>query len=276
MLTTMVPAARTTASGIAAIGFPPSPDAFTYPSLGGGDGWFTKPVLLVVLSVVIVGVFFAVAARPAAIVPGKLQFFGESAYGFVRNSIARDLLGSKDFRTWTPFLFTLFFFVLVNNVFGIVPFLQFPTMSRVGIPYGLAALVWVLYIAVGIRRKGPWGYLKATVVPPNVPWYLLIILVPLEFLSNLIVRPVTLSLRLFANMFAGHLLLLVFTIGGEVLVFEHDGGALGRIGYGAVGVLSWVMAILFTFFEALIEVLQAYIFTLLAGVYIAGSLSDEH
>jgi F-type H+-transporting ATPase subunit a len=195
---------------------------------------------------------------------------GEEAYGFVRNSMGRDIIGSHDFMRFVPYLFALFFFILVNNVFATIPGIQFPTFSRSGMVYGLALLSWVIYNAVGIKKHGFVGYLKHQSVPAGVGGPILLLLVPLEFLSNIVVRPVTLALRLFANMFAGHLLLILFALGGEYLVMEM------AIQYAPVGILAWLLFIAIAFLELLVQFLQAYVFVLLNAMYISGAVSDEH
>ena len=140
---------------------PPGPGDFNLPPIGGGHETFdflgqthyigvTKPMLQLVLAAVLVFGFFVVAARKRAMVPGRMQFVGEEAYGFIRNSVGRDIIGSHDFMRFVPYLFTLFFFILVNNLFATIPFIQFPTLSRAGMVYGLAAMSWVGYNAVGI------------------------------------------------------------------------------------------------------------------------------
>jgi F-type H+-transporting ATPase subunit a len=203
-------------------------------------------------------------------VPGRLQFAGESAYGFVRNSVARDIIGSADFMRFVPYLVTVFFFLLLNNLFGSIPFIQFPTFSRAGMVYGLAALSWVIYNYVGIRKHGFVGYLKLQCVPAGITGPILGLLVPLEFMSNLVVRPVTLALRLFANMFAGHILILLFALGGEYLLVH--GATLIK----PVGLLAWALFIAISFLELLVQFLQAYVFVLLNAMYISGALADEH
>lgn len=185
---------------------PPGPESVIFPPIVGG---ITKPMVLLVLSAVIVGAFFWAAIRKPKVVPGKLQFVAESTYDFARNYIGRDMISGKDLRPFIPLLVTVFTFVLVNNVFGFVPFLQLPTMSNPGVPYGIALLVWLVYNAVGTVRHGFLGYLKHQTWPPGVPGWIRPLVTPLEFISNILVRPLTLSLRLFANMFAGHLVLLV-------------------------------------------------------------------
>ena len=147
---------------------PPSTNDFNLPPIFESIEWLTKPVLLVFLSVILVSVFFILSARKAAVVPSKLQFAGESVYAFVRNDLARDVIG-HEFMRFVPYLFTLFTFVLTNNIFGIVPFLQFPTMSRVSFPYVLAVFTFVVFHYVGIRKQGIVKYLKEIMFMPGVP-----------------------------------------------------------------------------------------------------------
>jgi F-type H+-transporting ATPase subunit a len=244
----------------------PGNQDFVFPGIIGG---FTKPMALIVLSVIIVAVFFLVVSRRMSMVPSRSQFSGELAYGFVRDSIARDTIGVEGLR-YAPYLTTLFFFVLVNNIFGVVPFLQFPSMARIGFPAVLALITWLVFNYVGVRRKGIVPYLKEIMFPPGVPGWIAPLVAVLEFVQVLITRPLTLGLRLFANMYAGHLLLLVFILGGSYMLTE---------GTGALPFLSpfaLLMGIVMTVFEALIQVLQAYIFVLLTALYIAGALADEH
>ncbi len=245
---------------------PPSSRDFELPPIFAG---VTKPMVLVLLAAVLVAVFFYVSARRAAVVPGKLQFAGEGVYGFVRNGVARDVIGEHDFLKYVPYLVTLFTFILVNNVFGIVPLIQFPTMSRIAFPTVLAIITWLVFNYIGIRRAGAFRYFKNMMFPPGVPKPVYLLLAPIEFVSTVLVRPLTLALRLFANMFAGHLLLLVFVLGGEHLL--ESGGLLS-----VVSIPAFLLGIVLTFFEFLVQVLQAYIFTLLTALYIAGSLAEEH
>ena len=250
----------------------PGPNTFDFsevPLFEIGGLAVTKPMVQLLIGSAIVFVFFYAAARRATLVPGRLQFAGESAYGMVRNSIGRDIIGSHDFIKYVPYLVTLFFFILVNNAFASIPLIQFPTFSRASMAYALAGLSWVIYNAVGIRKHGFIGYLKLQSVPSGVSPVMYPLLVPLEFFSNILVRPATLALRLFANMFAGHLLLVLFSTGGLFLI-EYGG-----IGYVA-GPLAWVLAIAISFLELLVQFLQAYVFTLLNAMYISGALADEH
>jgi F-type H+-transporting ATPase subunit a len=249
----------------------PGPGIFDLPPVFEiGSVGVTKPMLQLVLAALLIFGFFYMAAKKREMVPGKLQYAGEVSYGFVRNNLGRDIIGSHDFQRFMPYLAALFFFVLINNLFATIPFIEFPTFSRAGMAYALAGLSWVIYNAVGIRKHGLLGYLKLQCVPSGVSPALYPLLVPLEFFSNLVVRPITLALRLFANMFAGHILLVLFSTGGLYLL--QNEGLIGAI----AGPVSWLLAIAVAFLEVLVQFLQAYVFALLNAMYISGALADEH
>ena len=247
---------------------PPSTADFNLPPVFGNNEFTTKPILLVFLSVIMISAFFIISSRKASVVPSKLQFAGESIYGFVRDGLAKEIIG-PEFMKFVPLLFSLFTFILTNNIFGIVPMLQFPTMSHVAFPYVLAMFPFLVFHWVGIRHHGLIKYLKGIAFMPGVPKFAYVLLTPIEIATYFITRPLTLSLRLFANMFAGHLLLLVFILGGDHLI-------RGVIGLKLVAPFSFVLAIVMTFFEFMVQCLQAYIFTLLTALYIGGALVDEH
>jgi len=242
---------------------------FAFPDIIASDGWLTKPMLQIVLSVVVVFLFFFLSARKRSMVPSRFQFAGEGIYGFIRNGVGRDVIG-HGFERFVPYLVTLFAFIYVNNVMGIFPGLHFPTMSRIGFPIVLALFTWAVYNYVGMRKFGVSGYFKNMMFPPGVPKPVYILLAPIEFVSVFLVRPVTLALRLFANMFAGHLLLLVFMLGGAYMLANES------LLLNVLSPFAFVTAIALTFFEALIQLLQAYIFTLLTALYIAGAMAEEH
>jgi len=168
-----------------------------------------------------------------------------------------------------PLLFSMFVLILVNNLFGVIPPFQFPTMGRIGFPIALTAVVYVVYHFIGIRRVGPGAYFK-NLVPGGLPGWIVPFIFFLEVITFFVTRPLTLALRLFGNMFAGHMLLLLFITGGQYMFVN------GGIGLKIAGGGSFILAFVLTVFEILIEFLQAYIFTLLAATYIAGSLADEH
>ena len=249
----------------------PGPQSFdTLPIINGVD-WFTKPVLVSALSVVVILWFFWGASRKSAIVPSKLQFAGELGYNFVRNSIARDAIGSAEYMRFVPYLCGLFFFILLNNIAATVPLVQFPTFSHIGWAYSAAIMTWVIYNGVGIQKHGLWGYFKHQTMPPGVPLWLMPLMIPIEFISNILVRPISLSLRLFANMFAGHILLLVFVLGGEYMILHS-----GSIAIGGVGIITLLMALAIAGLELFVQCIQAYIFVVLTAQYIGSAIADEH
>ncbi len=249
---------------------PPGVHSFDYPPIIPGVEWFTKYVFQAILAVIIILAFWLIMARKQAMVPSKGQYLGETAYFFIRNTIARDMIG-HDYRKYLPLIIALFSFVLVNNLWGVFPLLLLPTPSHVGWAYGLALLVWVIYNGVGIAKYGVFGYLKNTTLPAGVPKAMWPLIIPLEFLSNIIIRPLTLSLRLFANMFAGHLLILVFILGGEFLVLESD-----KIVNNIAGVVAWIFSMAIFTLEIFVQSLQAFIFALLTAQYISSAAAEEH
>ena len=259
-----------------ASGWPPGVHSFdTRPLVpGAGLDWLNNVTFQATLAAVIVIGFWLIVSRNLKVVPGKRQFIGEFLYNMLRNGIARDIIG-PEFRRFLPFLVALFTFILVNNWFGEFFVFMFPTMSKIGYVYALALGSWLLYNGVGIwKSPGPWyvkpfKYLRKMTLPQGVPVWLWWLIIPLEFLSNIIVRPITLTLRLFANMFAGHLVTLVFVVGGTMLL--NSGIPLAIAGGGSV-----LFAFAFLGLELFIGALQAYIFTVLTAQYVASAIAEEH
>ncbi len=248
----------------------PGPNDFDLPGIFSAGSWFTKPVLIVFLMTSLVALFYVLSSRNAKVVPGRLQFAGESLYGFIRNDVALDAIGHEGLR-FAPYLATLFSFIAVNNLAGIIPILQFPATSHIAFPLVLAIISWVIFLYLGIKRHGLVTYFKDMMFPPGIPLPVYVLLAPIELFSTVIVRPITLMLRLTFNMFAGHLVLLLFVLGGEHLLFEY-GGIVGVV----AGSVSIIGSIVLTGFEAFVQLLQAYVFTLLTALYIGGALADEH
>ncbi len=262
----------TTASGchiFSGCGYPaPSINAFFFkPIFSIGAFHFTKPMLLALLSAAIVLIFFWRAFANPQRVPRGAQNLAEMGVLFVRDQILRPQLGKKGDR-YLPFLTALFFFVWVMNIMGIIPLAQFPATSKIAFPLALTLMVWITYITLGIKYQGPLGYFKNMAVPAGAPWWILPLLSPIELLSNLIVRPFTLTIRLFANMLAGHLLLLVFALASWYL-FSASIGLL-------FAATSFVMTIILTGLEVLIQALQAFIFTTLTAFYFADAMETSH
>jgi F-type H+-transporting ATPase subunit a len=256
------------AVGLLASDFPPSVEEFFPPALFGLDGWLTKFTIFAWVAVGVLIIFFLTAYRNPKMVPGKAQWLAESVYGFARDTIATPMIGHEGVK-FAPYFAALFSFILLTNLFGIIPFVQISPNSHIAFPILLAVISYVMFNYLGIRRHGFAKYMKTALVPA-APWYILPLLIPIEFFSTFIVRPITLSVRLFANMFAGHMILLVFTLGGFALV-ESTAWFIKPI-----SVVSWAMAIALTFLEALVILLQAYVFVVLTASYIQGALAEEH
>jgi F-type H+-transporting ATPase subunit a len=249
-------------------GFPaPSLNSFKFPPIFSIGGFhFTKPMLLALIcSGLVVAFFWAAFAKPK-LVPRGAQNLGELGVLFVRDQILRPMMGKRG-DGFLPFLVSLFFFIWVMNLMEIIPLAQFPAMSRIAFPVALMLMVYVTYNFLGIKRQGLAGYFK-NMIPSGVPVGILAILAPVEIAQYIIVRPFTLAVRLFANMFAGHILVSVFTLAAWYLF----GLGIGLL-YSAT---SFVLVIALTAFEMLIQALQAYIFTILTAQYIGGSLEAGH
>jgi F-type H+-transporting ATPase subunit a len=231
-----------------------------------GSWGFTKPELIAILCGLLVIGFFWAAFRKPKLVPRGAQNVGELGVLFVRDQILRPMIGKKG-DGYLPFLVSLFFFIWVMNLMEIIPFAQFPVTAHIGFVWVLVAMVWITYMFVGIRAKGPVGFFTG-MIPSGVPWWIMWLLVPIIWLSDIFVRPFTLGVRLFANMFAGHLLLLVFYLATWYFVSASIGIVF------AAGSLA--MVIILTGFELLIQGLQAFIFTMLTAFYIGDSLESAH
>lgn len=231
---------------------------------------FNKIALIAVLAAVIGTLVFLLAGnKDAKTAPKGIRNFAESIVEFIENGIIMQTMG-RDGLGWTPFLLSLFSFIYLCNVPGIIPFLQMPATARMALPLFLSLLVWVVFIVTGFKHQGI-GYLKNSLFPPGVPKALYILVTPIEFISTFLVRPFSLTVRLFANMLAGHILLVTFSLLSEALFQAEGNPALIP-----VGVLPLFMLIFLTGFEVLVAFLQAYIFTILTAVYIGGAAHPEH
>lgn len=251
-----------------ALDFPPVTQLFDWPDfLFAGNDWIAlnKTGLIYLVTLALTAVLFWAAARRRSLVPTGTQTVVEAGIDFIENNIVMQTIG-PDGRRFMPFLTTIFFFVLFSNIFEVIPFIQFPANSRMAIPLLLALVVWAVYHVVGIRAQGFIQYFKSALFPPGVPTFLYVLVVPIELLQIILIRPLSLAIRLWANMVAGHLLLVTFAVLSAAL--------WGTLYVPAV--LPFAMLILLTAFEIFVSALQAFIFTILTAVYIGGSLHPEH
>jgi F-type H+-transporting ATPase subunit a len=249
-------------------GFPsPSLESFDFkPIFSIGSFHFTKPILIVLIVVVVIIAFFWAAFYKPKLVPRGIQNIGEVGLLAVRDQIARPSLGKRA-DTYVPFLASLFFFIYFCNLMEVIPFFQFPPMSRSGFPWALVLMVYATYLYLGFKTQGAWGYIR-NMIPGDVPAFVLVILIPIELLRYFLIQPFTLGVRLFANMFAGHLLLLIFTLATWYLASWSVGLLFA--------VTSGIMVLAVFGLELLVQLLQAFIFTTLAATYIADSLESGH
>jgi F-type H+-transporting ATPase subunit a len=219
---------------------------------GSLDASYTNSALLMTVAVVLITAFVLLSTRHAALVPGRWQSMAEMAYEFIASMID-DNVGEEG-RQYFPFVFTLFMFILFGNVLGLIPY-SFTFTSHIIVTFALAAVVFIGVTVIGIVRHG--FHFLSLFVPHGVPKVLLLLLVPIELLSYFI-RPFTLSIRLFANMMAGHTMLAIFA--GFVAAM------------GLVGILPLGVDVLLIFLEILVAVLQAYVFTILTCLYLADAI----
>ena len=228
----------------------------------------TRITIILWIATAVMVWFFVSATRNMQLVPGKRQYFAESGYSIIRDGVAREVIGTEGLR-FAPYLASLFFFIVVNNIMGIIPFAQIPPTGRFAFPVVLATISYILFNWVGIRQQGVGPYFKNNLFPAGVPKPLYVLVTPIEFASTFVFRPFTLSVRLFANMLAGHLLLAIFAAG---TVYLFTVGNFSVI----FAPVSFVMAVIMTFFELLVQVLQAYVFVVLTSAYIAGAMEEAH
>ncbi len=252
-----------------AIEFPPVSHVIEWPEFffEGTPFAVSKVVLLMWISALLAVGFVILAGRNFKLVPSGLQNLGEAFYGFIQNGIILETMGPDGLK-YTPFLGSLFIFVLSCNVWGIIPFAQMPVNARIALPAFLAIMIWVIYMVVGVVKQGPLKYFANVMFPPGVPKLILPLVALIEFVSTIFVRPLSLAVRLFANMLAGHLLLTSFAVICAALWALH--------GWIFLLAFSFPLLVGLTGFEILVAFLQAFIFTILAAVYIGSSMHPEH
>jgi F-type H+-transporting ATPase subunit a len=248
-------------------GFPaPGLQDFKFDTMFTIGAWHvTKPEVIAILCALIVIVFFWVAFAKPKLVPGRTQSLGELAILGVRDMIVRPQLGKKGDR-FLPFISSLFFFILLMNLMELIPVIQFPAMARIGFVIPLVLIMYVLYWYQGFKTKGFLGYFRSWV--PHAPLFIMPLLIPIEILKYVIIQPFTLAIRLFANMFAGHLLLSIFMVATWYLA---------SLSIGLVFAAGSLFMVFFVFLlELLVDILQAFIFATLVSSYLADSLEYQH
>lgn len=251
-----------------ALEFPPLSHIVNWPGfVGEGEIWeINKVVVIYGFAVLFTLLLFWLGGRKKELVPTGAQNLAEIAVEFIEDGIVMDTMGKEGLK-YTPYLMSLFFFIFFTNIFEVIPFFQMPASARIALPLLLAVMSYIIYHGAGLKSHG-LGYFKHALVPPGVPVFLLPLVMLIEFVSKFLVQPFSHTVRLFANLLAGHILLVTFAVLTSGLVVAKW--------YVIFAPLPLIGVIFFTAFEVFVSFLQAYVFTLLTGVYINAAQSHEH
>lgn len=255
--------------GGSGVQFPPIENIVNWKPWFGEDTFyqFDKVSLIALLAVLIPTVIFLLARGGSADNPSRLRALGEGIVGFVEEQIAKPGIG-HGYEKYVPLLTSLFLFISLGNLFEVIPFFQMPLNARMGAPVVLALIVYVMWISVDIKANGVSNF-KDMLFPPGVPKALYLLVTPIEFLSNFIIRPFSHAVRLFANMLAGHILLVTFSV---LVIATFKLGIISAVGF--IGSFAGLVA--FTAFEIGVSFIQGFVFAILAAVYIGLSLHPSH
>lgn len=248
------------------LGFKPF---FTF-ALAGIEFRVTFVTVLMFLLAGLIGALFVAAFNRASVVPSPMQNMFEAAVDAVRENIVLPTIGPEG-ENWMPYLASMFFFVFAMNFMEVIPGINFPITSHMAIPVFFSLTTYVIFNVVGIRKQGVGQYFKGVLFPPGVPKPIYIILTPIEFASTFIFRPLTLAVRLFANMMAGHVMLTIFFLASGYFLYRSESLFLHVLTPFPVA-----LAIVLVIFEMFIGLIQAFIITILSAVYIGGALHPEH
>ena len=246
-------------------------ELFEFPAIFTIGGYeVSRTEILMFLAAFIVLALFYFGLRQQRLVPSKFGVAMEGMVGFVRDGIGRDVIGPESTK-YVPYLLAMFSFLLVGNLFSVTPIVNFPITSRMAIPAFLSLVTYWIFVIVGFS-KNHFRYLIDTAWPKAVPIGLRWLVGLIELVSIFLLRPITLAVRLFANMVAGHLMLTLLLGSGVIFI-----AAIPDIGpKGAIGIFWFALGLFMYLLEILIAVLQAYIFTLLTAIYIESSIHFEH
>lgn len=231
--------------------------------IGNIDVSYTNSALWMTIAVVVSAVFFTLSMRKRSLVPDRAQIFAESIYEFVAGMI-RDNIGPKG-RQYFPLIFSMFMMVLLGNMLGMIPY-SFTYTSHIAVTAAMAFFIFIIVIIIGLYNHGLHFF--SLFLPAGVPWWLTPLILPIEIMSFL-TRPITLSVRLFANMIAGHIMLKVFA-----------GFSVGMMAMGTTGIFAGILPMLFNSvmiaFEFLVAFLQAYVFAILSCIYLKDTVDLDH
>lgn len=252
-----------------ALTFPPLGHIVDWPGFAGTEGAFyevNKVVLVYAFAVVLTALIF-ILGNKKQLIPTGAQNLAEISVEFVEQQLIEPTIGHSDRKWLPPFMLSLFFFIFFTNIFGIIPVIQMPANARIALPLFLALLCYVLYHGAGFKEHG-FGYIKHALIPPGVPIAMLPLVAVIELVSKFLVQPFSHTVRLFANLLAGHILLVTFAV--------LSAGLWTAKWYAVFLPLPAFALVFFTAFEVMVAFLQAYVFTLLFGVYFGSAVSHEH
>lgn len=235
--------------------------------IGGIDLSPTNAVVNIWLAGFLCVALFWMAAKKRQLVPGGLQNMIEIMIDFVKVNIVYSVMNTKDGKKWFPFVGTVFFFIFFLNAVGLIPWIGFTATANIFVTATLAIMIYLLAVFIGMSKNGPLKFWVKTLVPPDIPKAMLPLMVPIEIISQL-ARPLSLAVRLFANMLADHLMLYVFA----GFIFLAAGTA---VIYGILPI-SLLFMIIFTAFALFVAFIQAVIFAFLTTIYINDALHPGH
>ena len=226
-------------------------------------------IVMFTLAIGIAALFVAGFRRPA-VIPGPLQNALEAGVDAVRENIVLPTIGPEGER-YMPLFTSMFFFVFAMNFMEVIPVVQFPLTSRMAIPVFFALMAYLLFNFIGIRKQGLLTYFKNNLFIPGVPKPIVPLLFVIELFSTFVFRPVTLAVRLFANMMAGHVMLTIFFLASAYFLYRSDSWFLHIL-----SPFPFALGVILVIFEMFIGLIQAFIITILTAVYIGGALHPEH
>lgn len=224
-----------------------------------------RMVLARFIATILLIIIFVAVGRRLKMRPGRGQLLIEMLLEFIRKNIGIELLGTSRGRRYSKLLAITFVGVLAMNLMGTLPGVNIAASSVMSVPLVFAVVSYVAFIVAGIKARGGWGFFRQQLFPPGIPWPVYILLTPIELMSTFIVRPATLAIRLLANMIAGHMLLALTYFGTQTLF-------VSAAAMKPLAALTFAGSIVMTLFEVFVAVLQAYVFTILTGVYIKMSV----
>lgn len=252
-----------------ALEFPPLENLVEWPNYFG-DGTFyafNKIALISFLAMAIPSVVFFLASRKGDLVPRGVQNLAEMTIEYIEKQVIMQAIGPEGLR-YLPMLLSMFLFIFFGNIFEVIPTFQMPANARMANPMFLAIIVLVMFVGIGVKHNGAGTYFKAALFPPGLPKGLYLLVTPIELLSTFLIRPFSLAVRLFANLLAGHILLVTF---GVLCITAWSLSPLALVLPFSFGMLVGL-----TGFEVMVSFLQAFVFVLLTSVYIGGALHPEH